>query len=249
MRIIPLCRTEQEGEQIQYGIEKKEVLIKRSKPPKKKAQSVATSFKGKHEMNGTLTLVIAIIGALGGLASLKMIVDYCRPCTIVGKMISRYDAVNKNKTQTLMLFKLSVLCKNKPFNLRQIKCQIEDEEGNMFLASAANNRYVQFPFPPLEALVEEPKASREQLEAPHRLLVSGDEFLNNSSFLPANKNVVGYLFFRFDGVLDRKFESTTFIFESFGKKTKKLELKESDIQGEQLLHDDTIWQAVGGGQN
>ncbi|MCP4259203.1 MAG: hypothetical protein GY774_17100 [Planctomycetes bacterium] len=186
-------------------------------------------------MNGTLTSFLAVVGALGGLASIKMIVDYFTPCKIVGKMISRYYNVNtKDKTQTFFLFKLSVLAKNKPFNLRQIKCEIEDSNGKTFLASALNMRYVIFTNP----------GDKDDKYIVQKLLVSGDEYLNNSSFLPVNKNVDGYLIFTFEGNLDCEIWSTTFIFESFVKRIEKLEFKESDIHGKHLFWDDNIWQTL-----
>jgi hypothetical protein len=177
------------------------------------------------------TFILAFIGALGGLASVKMVVDYCRPCRIVGKMISRYNNINRDETQTFFLFKLSVLAKHKPFSLRQIKCEIEDLKGEKFTAPALNNRLVVF-------------AAPEDNSIRQKLSVSGEDFLNNSSFLPVNTNIDGYLFFRFEGNLDREIRSTTFIFESFENKMKKLEFRESDIHREQLFWDDTIWQTV-----
>ena len=63
-------------------------------------------------------------------------------------------------------------------------CELEDLNGEKFLAAARNNRLAIFTF-----------------EKPYKLLVPGNQFLNNYSFLPADKNVVGYLCF--DGNIDR----------------------------------------------
>ncbi len=59
-----------------------------------------------------------------------------------------------------------------------------------------------------------------------------------------DENIVGYLFFCFDGDLDRKFQSTTFVFESLDRKVQRLEVRESDIKEQELFFDDTIWQKV-----
>lgn len=170
------------------------------------------------------TFALALIGALAWMPS---IVTWLKPNKIVGKMISRYNNLNADRTQTLFLYKLSILSKNKSFNLNQIKCEIEDHDGNKFLASAENNRLVVFTY-----------------ENPKKLLVSGEDFLNNSSFLSSNKNITGYLFFKFNGDLDFKPLSTTFIFESFENKIRRLKIKESDTLGKELFFDDTIWQTI-----
>lgn len=188
------------------------------------------------------TFILALIGAL---AQTPIIWKLCTPCKIQGKIISRYNNITKGETQTFILYKLSILFQNKPFNLMQIKCEMEDLNGNKFFASAANMRQVVFThskLPDPKKLLEGHK--EDSREVPQLLLVSGDEFLNNFSFFPADENVVGYLFFKFDGNLDLKFRSTTFIFESFDGKTKKLKFEESDIHAEQLYWDDTIWQVL-----
>jgi hypothetical protein len=190
--------------------------------------------KGFHKMNSTLhlpTFILALFGSLGGLASIIIIVKCFIPGVIEGKIISRYNNLNEQRSHTFFLYKLSILSKNKPFNLRQIKCEIEDINGNRFIASAINNRLVKF-------------VSPEDKNKLQKLIVPGDEFLNNSCFLPANKNISGYLFFKFEGNLDREIRSTTFFFESFGQKIKKMKFKESDILGEQLFWDNSIWQTV-----
>ncbi|MFO7889143.1 MAG: hypothetical protein R6V04_02270 [bacterium] len=125
------------------------------------------------------------------------------------------------------LYKLSVFSKHKPFNIRNISCEIEVENGEKARADARNNRLVVFTF-----------------DKPYKLLVPGDQFLNNSTLLPAEKNVVGYLCFHFDGNYDRKLKSTTFIFESFDGKVQRLVFQESFIQEGQLFFDDTIWEGI-----
>ena len=171
------------------------------------------------------TFILALIGALAWTPAL---ISLLKPNRIVGKMISRYRNLNEDKSQTLFLFKLSILSKNKSFNLKQIKCEIENLNSEKFLALAANYRLIVF-------------TQNNNLQ---KLLLSGEDFLNNSSFLPRDKNIVGYLVFKFDGSLDFKPLSTTFIFNSFEDKVRKLKIKESNVFEGQLFFDDTIWQTV-----
>ena len=168
-----------------------------------------------------------ILALIGALAWTPTILEFFKRSEIEGKIISRYNNLNRDKTQTMFLYKLSIFSKNKSFNIKNISCELEDLNGEKFLAAARNNRLVIFTF-----------------EKPYKLLVPGNEFLNNYSFLPADKNVVGYLCFHFDGNLDRILKSTTFIFESFDNKVKRLNVQESNLQKEQLFFDDTIWQSV-----
>jgi hypothetical protein len=192
-----------------------------------------------------ITLLIAIFGAFGGLASVKIVVDHFTPGKIKGKIISRYSNLNADKTQTYLLYKVSILCQKKPFNLMQIKCVIKDLNGNEFTASAENTRQAVFTLrkrQDLQKLLEGQQQVRR--DVPHSLLVSANEFLNNASFFPANENIVGYLYFLFEGDLDFKWQSTTFNFESFDGKIRKFKVEESDIKEGQLFFDDTIWQVL-----
>jgi hypothetical protein len=189
---------------------------------------VSETFKGEYKMNNNwqfwTTFILALIGAL---AWMPHILDFFKKSKIEGKTISRYNNINADKTETIFLFKLSIFSKNKSFNLKQISCEIEDLNGKIFLATARNNRLIVFTF-----------------EKPYKLLVPENQFLNNFSLLPADKNVVGYLCFHFAGNLDRKLRTTTFILESFNKRVQRLRFQESDVHKEQLLFDDTIWQTV-----
>ncbi len=210
----------------------------------------ATSFtkrenKEKGKIMNWITLFVAIFGAFGGLASVKMIVNHFTPGEIKGKMISRYVNLNKDNTQTFFLYKISILSQSKSFNLRKIKCEIEDPNSNKFFASATNKRQIVFIGPKPQNLKKQINNYQENLQLiHHQLLISGDEFLNNSSFFPMNENIVGYLFFVFEGDLNFKCHSTTFIFESFDGKTKKLKIEEKDIKPEDLFYDDTIWKPI-----
>jgi len=96
-----------------------------------------------NKMQFWTTFILALIGALSWTPT---IIKFLKPNKLMGKMISRYSNLNKDKTQTFFLFKLSILSKNKSFNLKQIKCEIEDLDGNKFLAPAGNYRIVVFTF-------------------------------------------------------------------------------------------------------
>ena len=170
------------------------------------------------------TFILALIGALAWTPTL---LGFFKRGRIEGNMISRYNNLNKDKTQTMFLYKLSIFSKHKPFDIKRISCELEDLNGEKCFAAARNNRLVIFTF-----------------EKPYKLLAPGDQFLNNYVLLLADKNVVGYLCFHFDGNLDRKLKSTTLIFESFGRKSQRLCFQESRIQKEELFFDDTIWQSI-----
>ena len=183
------------------------------------------------------TLVVAIIGTCGGIPG---IYNFFQKNKIEGKIISRYSNSTKDGTQTIFVFKLSLFAKNKHFNIKQISCEIEDMEGKKNNAIAYNSRITIFMIRKQDGLL--PSGEMNFIEKSQRLLVPGDKFLNNYSFLPEEKNITGYLCFKFDGNLDRQLKSTTFIFESFGKKTRRVKIKESEIKKESLFHDDSIWE-------
>ncbi len=171
------------------------------------------------------TFIIAVIGALAWTPS---IIKFFQPNKIVGKMISRYANLNKDQSETYFVYKIAILSKNKEFNLKHIKCEIEDINGNKVIATAQNSRIIVF-------------AHDGQ---PNKLLIPSDTFLNNNTLLPEDKNIVGYLYFKFKDNLDRKIRSTSFIFESFDNKTKVLKFKESEISSDQLFFDDAIWKQI-----
>ena len=126
----------------------------------------------------------------------------------------------------------------------KIYCEIEGLNGKKFTASAANTRYVEFTLTKQQDVKKLLKGQKQVSSVPHSLLVSADEFLNNASFFPANENIVGYLYFIFEGDLDFKWKSTTFIFEPFDGKPKKFKVEEVGIKSEDLFYDDTIWQPI-----
>lgn len=170
------------------------------------------------------TLVVAAIGALAWLPSILSLFEKSE---IEGKLLSRYSNINKDRTQSMFLFKISLFSKNKPFDLKNISCEFEFENGEKLSANASNNRVTVFTF-----------------DTTYKLLLTGEEFINNYSFLPANENKVGYLYFQPNGDLDHKLNSTTFIFESFDNKTQKVVFQEKSIHEEQLFFDDTIWKPI-----
>ncbi len=158
--------------------------MRRNKAQKKKTPSVVISSKREHKMSDKLqfwtTFTLALIGAL---AWTPIIWKSCTPGKIQGKIISRYNNLSKDSTQTFLLYKLSIVCQNKPFHIRWIRCEIEDLNGNKFLASARNNRIVVF----TQSKQPEPRKllegfSDRSSDIPQLLLVSGDEYLNNFTF-------------------------------------------------------------------
>ncbi|MFA5050903.1 MAG: hypothetical protein WC499_02195 [Patescibacteria group bacterium] len=165
-----------------------------------------------------LTFILALTGALAWLPS---IVELFKHQKLFGKIISRYD--NYNDTQTFFLFKLSILLKNKSFNIREIECLIKYEDNQIFSDKARNMRKIIF--------------NRNE-----ELGILGKDFINNLAILPNDQNIVGYLFFTFEHVKkETKIIKTTFIFRSFENKEIKLVFDEKDIDGKQLFYDDSIW--------
>ena len=104
---------------------------------------------------------------------------------------------------------------------------MEDLDGNKYCATAVNNRLTIF-----------------TCDRPYKLLLSSDQFLNNLSFLLADKNIVGYLLFKFNGNLDVKLRSTSFTFESFDNKIQTLKFDEANIHEDQLFFDYSIWEQI-----
>lgn len=183
------------------------------------------------------TLIVAIIGILGGIPG---ICNFFRKSKLEGKIISRYNNINPNMKKSLLLFKLSLFSKNKPFNIKQISCQIEDVEGKKSYAAAFNSRLTVFVNKEIDKLL--PSGEINFIEKKQRLLISEDKFLNNYSFFPAEKNITGYLLFKFDCILEQKWKTTTFIFESFDKKIQRIKFQESILKKEALFYDDSIWE-------
>jgi len=67
----------------------------------------------------SLTVIAVLASVLAMLAAWTPIVlKLCTPCKIQGKIISRYKNLNKGRSQTYFIYKISVLCQNKSFNLR-----------------------------------------------------------------------------------------------------------------------------------
>jgi hypothetical protein len=168
------------------------------------------------------TFILALIGAL---AWIPEIIKYFKKMSLEGKIISRYNNLTADKQQTFFLYKLSILFVNKPFNLKQIRCEMVDKDGNTYKSTARNLRKLVFGF------------ENDFFEC----AANGNEYLNNYSIFLSDINVSGYLFFSFHENLDRPLESTKFIFESFEGKILSLVFKEKDIRGDELWFDENLW--------
>jgi len=168
-----------------------------------------------------LTLIISLIGAGAWIPS---IINLLRRNRIYGKMISRYNNCNDN--DTFFLFKLSILIENKDFNLKDIECEIEFEDGQILKSTALNMRKITF-------------------NKNEELTVSGINFLNNISVLNCNKNQEGYLFFKYGIVKPTtKIIKTKFIFIDYKNKKKYLTFVENEIESKKLFYDDSIWKQI-----
>ena len=168
------------------------------------------------------SFILALIGAL---AWIPDIIEYFKKISLNGKIISRYNNLTADKQQTFFLFKLSILFMNKSFNLKQIRCEIVDNDGNIYKSTARNLRKIVFGFD----------------DGHYQCTANGDEFLNNFAVFTSGANVSGYLFFSFHENLDRSIKSTKFIFESFEGKVLSLNFNETEIRGDELWFDEDLW--------
>lgn len=183
-----------------------------------------------------LNLVVVFLGVAA--AWTPTILRLLRRRKIYARIISREFNRTESPTKSLFVFKLSILVKNKPINLKRVSCKILDEGGNLFVATAANNWLTKFYF-------EEVRVGDEILREAgmRKLIVSSKDFLNNRAVLLPGENIVGYLSFDFTGNLDRNIHSTTFIFEDFEGGSEKVEIEESKVNSKELLYEDSIWEA------
>lgn len=173
------------------------------------------------------TFILALVGAL---AWIPTVIVHLKKISLRGKIISRYVNYTEGKKETLILYKLSIILLNKSFNLKQIRCEIVDKDGNSYKSTAGNWREIKFCFG---------ESNKE-----FKCTVNGNEYLNNHVQIPANISVPSYLFFKFHVDLERQLESTKFIFESFEGEIISLVFKEAGIQGGELWFDDSVWEAT-----
>lgn len=171
------------------------------------------------------TFILALAGAL---AWVPKIIDYYRKTSVKGKIVSRYNNLTEGGSQTFFLYKLSTIFMNKRFNIKRIRCEIVDKDGNIYKSNARNFRELRFVFETDEL----------------KCMANGNEYLNNYSIFPENINISGYLIFNFNGNLDRPLESTKFIFESFEGEIVDLLFKEDEIRSDELWHDDSLWEPI-----
>ena len=171
------------------------------------------------------TLIIGIIGASAWFAPL--IYKHVSRNKFHGKIISIYSNFNEDRSKILLLFKISVVSKNKDFFLKDVDSRIKFQSSSYINGSASNNRIVVFTFE----------------NKPKKLLVPGNEFINNMSVLKKDAAVVGYLMYIIDYSKDEDIDEIEFIFKSYKRKRRKtLKFKRSeDIIREKLFHDNSIW--------
>jgi len=182
-------------------------------------------------------LLTLIVGLIGAAAWTPTICNALRQRKVHGRMVSRYLNLDRSFTKSLFVFKLAILIKNKPINLKKVSCKILDEKGNLFEATAENSRLTTFHFEDIEVegkiLIEGGK---------RKLIVHSEDFLNNRAILLAGENTIGYLLFKFPVNLDGNIRSTTFIFEDFKGGSEKVEIEESKLNPKELFFDDSIWE-------
>jgi hypothetical protein len=177
----------------------------------------------KLKMNWTLTLT-----ALGVIAAwTPFLLEEFSPTKIKGKILSMYDNIGtwKGESKGLFVFKLSVICLNQSFNLKDIDIDIKFRDNGLIHSSSVNQRNTYF------TLDNKLK----------HLLVSEGSFLNNLTLLKKGEPAVGYILTTCPPFKNDKIVELIFIFKSFKKKVKKLSFKIDEIDDSKLLYDDSIW--------
>jgi len=166
-----------------------------------------------------------IIGFIAALSWTPFLIERLSRKKLDGKIISQYSNFTKDKKEILLLYKISVVSRNKDFFLKDIDLKIKFNSSDFLNSTARNNRLTVFTW-----------------DKPKRLIVPDKEFLNNISVLSKNEPVVGYLSFLIPYDKDEPVEEVQFLFKSYNNKVKSLVFKTADIKQEKLLFDDTIWE-------
>lgn len=132
-----------------------------------------------------------------------------------------------------MLVKLSVLVENQELAINDIMCTIKLKNGNTFSSNALSARNLKFGFNSLN----DNKTHTYKLF--HHI---NDKFINHFTVIPKETAMSGYLIFCFDRCKDLSdLEATIFEFENFTNKKLILEIKESSLNSDKLLFDESIW--------
>jgi hypothetical protein len=168
-------------------------------------------------MNEILTFLLALAGTL---AWLPQIIKLLKKQELFGKIISRYYNIDEKQNRSFFLFKLSLLFKNKPFNIKDVECIIEYEDGQKFSDKSRNK--------------DEPMRFNIPGKRTYVLQIDGKMFLNNFAVFPSETNITGFLYFEFE-CAKTDIKETIFIFKSFDNKEKKLIFNEKEIDEKQLL--------------
>lgn len=166
-----------------------------------------------------------IIGLIAALSWTPFILEKLSINKFDGKIISQYNNFTKDKKNIFLLYKVSIVSRNKDFFLKDIDLKIKFKSSSFIHSTSRNNRLTVFTF-----------------DRPKRLLVPDKEFINNLSVLRKDEPTVGYLLFTVSYDKDEPIEEVQFEFKSFKNKVKLLIFKADDIKEEKLLFDDTIWE-------
>jgi len=176
------------------------------------------------------TFILALIGALSWI---PQIFKKMRKSRIKGKIISIYKNTSSDKKEMVLLFKLSVISRNKDFFLEDIDLKIRFSSSDYITCTSRNWRLLVF------NIGYSSKASFKKLN------VSDNQFLNNLSVLKGNTPEVGYLSFLINYDKDEPIEEIEFIFKSYENNSKRtLKFAKEDIKKEKLVFDDSIWSDV-----
>lgn len=172
--------------------------------------------------------VTLIVGLIGACAWAPFIYEKVQSNHFDGKIISIYNNITSDKKKTLLLFKLSVVSRNRDFFLKDISVNIKFSSSNDIICTSRNMRLIVF----TDGTIQ------------RKLNVPANQFLNNLSIFKKDTPEVGYLFIEIPYNTIEPFNMIEFIFNSYENKTKKLKFSGDEIKSEKLLFDDSIWSPV-----
>lgn len=171
---------------------------------------------------------IAIIGAL---AWIPWIYEKFTPSKLYGSIISNFtnQGTFGNRPGTLHFLKLSISCINKNYNVANCKIRIKYinnptvYKGNIFWARSSR-------------WIMDDQVTIRSLKIPN------EEFLGFVNMLEKDKSAFYYLTFIVNKTTLEQFEKITLVFKNPKGEKKKIKFKHADLNPDQILFDDSIWQ-------
>ena len=175
-----------------------------------------------------------IIGFIGALAWLPQIIEWSLKPKLDAKITSQYENagyfLNDTVRGTIVVQKLTLFSKNKDFFNKSIKVFLKfpDREKEVE-AKIIVARKLSFTFPENGELVK------------RNLNINTNEYLLHISVFPKNASIVAYLIFKLNFSVKSNYEYIRYEFISFKGKELEIVIPASEIEANELIHDDNIW--------